>query len=139
MSSKRIFRTDSDWLNLIMECRQSGLSDRAWCDIHDIASSSFYNAVTRLRKKACTIPEHSGVAEKMDLTSKKQDVVQIDIVPDNEPASVIPLNQDLSGTHLDNSHTIELVLNGNASLRITNNADPVLLETVLRILQRVKC
>lgn len=139
MTSKRIIRSDTDWMNLITECRQSGLPDRTWCELHDIASSSFYNAVSRLRKKACAIPEHSDTVSVMDLTTRKQDVVQIDIIPDKEPEPVIPVKQELPDMHLDNSHTIELILNGNTSLRITNHADPVLLETVLGILRKPSC
>ena len=87
MSGKRIIRSDSEWLSIITECRQSGLPDKVWCDAHDIAGSTFYNAVNRLRKKACEIPEHSSAAPVMDLTSAKQDVVQIDILPDRHSRS----------------------------------------------------
>lgn len=38
-------------------CSQSGLSDKEWCTANGIVVSSFYNAVVRLRKKACRIPE----------------------------------------------------------------------------------
>ncbi|MFQ7877725.1 hypothetical protein [Enterocloster sp.] len=31
------------------------MADNAWCERHNIPLSSFYNAVTRLRKKACAI------------------------------------------------------------------------------------
>lgn len=39
MSVKRSVRPDSEWLRLITECRQSGLSDKAWCEQQDIPSS----------------------------------------------------------------------------------------------------
>ena len=43
---------------LIMECRNSGLSDYQWCMEHGIHPETFYNRVRRLRKKACCeIPE----------------------------------------------------------------------------------
>ena len=81
MPARQTRRSDQEWLQLITECRQSGLSDKAWTELHDIPSSSFYNAVSRLRKNACTIPEPTGTTPMLDLTSNKQDVVQIDILP----------------------------------------------------------
>lgn len=58
MSSKRApGRSLKEWMDLVIECRQSGLTDAAWCNEHGISSSCFYNAVTRLRKKDCQIPD----------------------------------------------------------------------------------
>ena len=58
MSSKRTpGRSLDEWMELVTECRQSGLTDAAWCIEHGISPGCFYNAVTRLRKKACQIPE----------------------------------------------------------------------------------
>ena len=55
MRNKR--RTDEEWLSLIQQCRSSGFSDRVWCEQNDISINTFYNTVTRLRKKSCMIPE----------------------------------------------------------------------------------
>ena len=52
MSNKRASgRSLDEWMELVTECRQSGLTDAAWCNEHGISPSCFYNAVTRLRKK----------------------------------------------------------------------------------------
>lgn len=56
------------WMKLVTECRQSGLTDAAWCTEHGISPSSFYNAVTRLRKRACQIPDPVGKANTLDFT-----------------------------------------------------------------------
>ena len=57
MADKRASgRSLDEWMDLVTECRQSGLTDAAWCNEHGISPSCFYNAVTRLRKKACQIP-----------------------------------------------------------------------------------
>ena len=58
MRNKR--RKDEEWLSLIQECRSSGFSDRAWCEQNGISINTFYNTVSRLRKKACTVPEAAG-------------------------------------------------------------------------------
>ena len=51
MRSKRI--PTKEQYHLIMECRQSGLTDHQWCMEHDIKPGTFYNWVKRLRKKSC--------------------------------------------------------------------------------------
>ena len=55
MRNKR--RTDEEQLSLIQQCHSSGLSDRVWCEQNDISINTFYNTVTRLRKKSCMVPE----------------------------------------------------------------------------------
>ena len=44
-------RTDKEWLDLIQECRSSGLSDKCWCQEHHIHTSNFYYQIRRLRHK----------------------------------------------------------------------------------------
>ena len=59
------------------------MADNAWCERHNIPLSSFYNAVTRLRKKACAIPDSAAQSDNLlylDFTSH-QDVVRIGIDP----------------------------------------------------------
>lgn len=58
MIQKRIRRTDQEWLNLIQECRTSGLTDKEWCEQHHIQCSNFYYHIRQLRKKACEIPDN---------------------------------------------------------------------------------
>ncbi|MCD7737205.1 MAG: IS66 family insertion sequence element accessory protein TnpB [Lachnospiraceae bacterium] len=124
-------RSDNDWLHIIQECRQSGMSDSNWCEQNNISINSFYNAVTRLRKKACDIPMRNKTACAMDLTSR-QDIVQIDICPDSCPGTDAPAVPLTSGMYLDNPHTIELSMDG-IHLKISNSADPALLGQVIRL------
>ena len=62
---------DEHWLNLITQCRASGLTDRQWCIENGIPVSTFYYHVRALRKKACEVPE------AVDAAAQKQEVVQI--------------------------------------------------------------
>ena len=126
-------RSLDEWMDLITECRQSGLTDAAWCNEHGISPSCFYNAVTRLRKKACQIPEPAGRASTLDLTSHKQDVVQITIEPEDSPAELLP-HAENSPMHLDNSHTIEIEAKG-LLIRMSNDVQPVLLKLLLDALK----
>jgi len=132
------YRSDQEWLDLITECRQSGLTDKDWCETNSIPVSSFYNAISRLRKKACEVPEREGSVPVMDLTSHKQDVVPISIVPDPDtvtavPAGTVPVHPDRIPVHsdLDNLHTIEIFFKNGSSLRVSNDADAALLQKVI--------
>lgn len=69
MPKKNPRRTDKEWLDLIQECRSSGLSDKCWCQEHHIHTSNFYYQIRRLRQKACEIPEpvHSSFSGKQEV------------------------------------------------------------------------
>ena len=63
--------TNKHWLELVTQCRTSGLTDRQWCMQNGIPVSTFYYHVRALRKKAYAVPE---TAESFE---QKQEVVQI--------------------------------------------------------------
>ena len=68
-------RTDQEWINLIQECRTSGLGDKDWCEQRGIPISTFYTKITRLRRKACEIP-----AAKHRIVRESQQVVPLPII-----------------------------------------------------------
>ena len=138
MSNKRAPRRSmEEWLDLVTECRQSGLTDAAWCHERGISPSCFYNAVTRLRKRACHVPDPIGKANTLDLTSHKQDVVQIAIEPEISPAEVIPDNGNTT-MYLDNSYTIEIEANG-LLIHMNNTVDPMLLKILMEAIKEPGC
>lgn len=121
----------AEQIRLINECRQSGMTDADWCRENDIAVSTFYNWVSRCRKaEADQIPApnygHCGIPYS------KQDVVPLDIVSDHLLEQHIA--SQMHQTNLDNSHTIEVSMN-NVTIRISNDADPVLLTRILRLIR----
>ena len=63
--------------------RQSGMADNAQCERHNIPLSSFYNAVTRLWKKACAILDSDALSDNLYILDfiSHQDVVRIGIDP----------------------------------------------------------
>ena len=89
-------RSDEEWFRIINECRRSGLSDSQWCKQHDIRESTFFCAVSRLRKKAYAIPDRDKSIDILSDSFPKQEVVRIDIEPEPlqlskpEPMQVIP-------------------------------------------------
>lgn len=75
MLQKQIRRNDQEWMQIIQECRSSGLSDQAWCHEHNISVSTFYNRIKRLQKQACEIPVSTGKA-----SGQLQQVVPLQII-----------------------------------------------------------
>ena len=51
MRAKRC--TEQEQYEIIMECRQSELSDHQWCLEHDINPRTFYNWVRRFHMQVC--------------------------------------------------------------------------------------
>ena len=73
MRSKRI--PTEEQYRLIMECRQSGLTDHQWCVEHDIKPGTFYNWVKRLRQKGCVdLPASTG---RTYCAPESQEVVRV--------------------------------------------------------------
>ena len=121
-------------LKLINECRTSGMTDIDWCREHGIAVSTFYYWVKQLRKEAAQIPAPAyGHSEN---PRPKQDVVPIDIVPDHIPEQHNA--SQMLNSNLDNPHTIEVSMK-DITVRISNDADPVLLTRTFRMLQEFSC
>ena len=72
----------------------------------------------------------------LEVPRPKQDVVPIDIVPDHIPEQ--HTTSQMLNSHLDNSHTIEVAMK-DITVRISNDADPVLLTRTFRLLQELSC
>lgn len=126
-------RSDEEWFKIINECRRSGLSDSQWCKQHDIRESTFFCAVSRLRKKAYAIPNRDKSIDILPDSLPKQEVVRIDIEPEPLQLSKPEPMQVMPATYLDNSHTIEIDVHG-INIRVFNSVDRELLKTVLSAL-----
>ena len=121
----------AEQLRLINECRQSGMTDADWCRENDIAVSTFYNWVSRCRKAAAEqIPAANH--GHLEIPRPKQDVVSIDIVPEQHTAS------QMQNSYLDNSHTIEIEADG-LLIRMSNEIKPLLLKMLMDTLKESLC
>lgn len=63
-------------IKLIMECRQSGLSDYQWCRTHNINPGTFYNWVSKLKKSGYTFPESESKNSGIPI---RQEVVKLEL------------------------------------------------------------
>lgn len=145
MNNTKIPRDEQ--IRLIHECRTSGLSDNQWCLQHGIRPGTFYNWVSRIKKKGDVyIPGPGGAAEYWP--EAKPDIVQINLVredtraiadPQETVKPIIPAFSSQPENCIPSpAPVMELELNG-AKLRISNGIDPGLLLQVLQILRGATC
>lgn len=133
MRAKR--RTEQEQYDMIMECRQSGLSDHQWCLEHDINPGTFYNWVRRFRKQACEFPAPVG---KDRFQAIHQEVVKMEIIPDHPSDLFEQSSMEDTAEITKPVAAMELQI-GKAVLRISNQTDPRLLEQTLKILGAFSC
>lgn len=133
MRAKR--RTEQEQYEIIMECRQSGLSDHQWCLEHDINPGTFYNWVRRFRKQACEFPAPAG---KDRFQAVHQEVVKMEIIPDHPSDFFKQPSMEDSVEITKPVAAMELQI-GKAVLRISNQTDPRLLEQTLKLLGAFSC
>lgn len=120
---------------LILECRNSGLSDYQWCSQRGIKPGTFYNWVQRLREKTnLEIPESCG---QDSYAAYRQDVVKVDVVPDL-CETIEPMREPIYSETLASHAPIELTLNG-MSIKVFNDASPVLLGQIVSSLKGQLC
>ena len=151
MNNPKVSRDEQ--IRLIHECRTSGMSDNQWCLQHGIRPGTFYNWVSRNRKRGDVhIPSPGGAAEYWP--EEKPDIVQINLVREGTgaiaaqegsdcqiavPAALHSVPVAESGSLLSLAASVmELEMNG-ARLRISNGIDPALLTQVLQVLRSSAC
>lgn len=128
--------TAEEQYQLIMECRSSGLSDYQWCMEHDINPGTFYNWVSRLRKKACyEIPP--ATCRDHYKPVPKHDVVKLEVIS-GVPDTVFPDIEKHSPVNPEIRPSIEIQA-GIASIKISNDVDPNLLSQVIRSVTGIGC
>lgn len=88
--SKRVCKDDQ--IRLIMECRQSGLSDYQWCKQNDIHPGNFYNWVSKLRKRGYSFPDSEA---KSNAVPNIQEVVKIDLIQPQDSSLKVDHNVSL--------------------------------------------
>ena len=127
-TASQIRHTDDEWMEIISECRNSGLSDSDWCQEHGISKYTFYKAVARLRRKACELPSRSFAGR---LEPRSQDVVRISLESEKLPA-------DNPSCIRFPDYTIGITC-GNVTIHLSNDADINLAEDVIRMTGRLLC
>ena len=129
--------SDEEWLALINECRTSGMTDKAWCEVHDIHTSKFYYHIKRLRNKSCEIPDviRSSSPKTQPV---KQEVVAIDL--SDSTLMEQPSFQTCSAKALETVPVMDVAIRVNLNgiqLEISNHAAQDTIFNTLSALQKL--
>lgn len=103
------------WRDRIKECRQSGLSVKAWCQQNGLKSSAYYYWVKRFK-----------VSEQQEATDNNT-FAEVILLPQSQSNSqnALPLKAELSLSF------------GNYSISIPNGFDPETLAEIVKVLQKL--
>ena len=126
-------RTDEQWFNLVLECRQSGLSDRAWCTSKGIAPNTFYYHIKDLQEKAFDLPESISMSQP-----QTHEIVAIDlneVVDYREPIEA-STPSTISRDNENDSVAVILDFNG-INLKILNNASDIVISNTIKALRNL--
>ena len=137
MRNKRIPTEEQS--RLIMECRQSGLTDHQWCVEHDIKLGTFYNWVKWLRQKGCM--DLSASTGRSYSVLESQEVVRvdfhdIDMLSYEQPLDTLPTSGERNSFSVTEPMKLSV---GSFLLTIPNGTDPQLLAQTFRIMKGLKC
>ena len=128
--------SSEEQFQLILECRQSGLSDARWCMEHGIRPGTFYNWISRFKKKGVIVPKPASSQEY--LPDQPQEVVKLEVLSDPIYPETIPTREIPTFIKDTFSSVMKLEI-GTSTLSISNATEPALLTQVIRLLQESVC
>lgn len=109
--------SDEEWMDIILTCRKSGLSDHRWCQENGVAQSTFYKYAKKLRMQGGRL---SPIVPIPDC----HQVVQVSLHEEESPCIE---HNDL---HVTDGPAISLHIHG-IHMEIHNHADSRLLTNTL--------
>lgn len=113
------------WLDVIRQCRASGLTNQAWCEQHNISLKSYYYWIAKIRKLALEdLPRKSyGVHPPADQTALLPD-------PASEFAEIsLPIK------HTGRSDPAAVLHIGTITVEVFEDISCELLSTILKAVQ----
>lgn len=119
-------RSDEEWITLIHECRNSGMSDKAWCEMKKIQPSNLYYHIRRLRAKSCALPpaNHTSTLQPV------QEVVEIQM----ESLTDTPATLQTGQTEMIADMSAIRITIGRCKVDISNSADSTTIYNTLAAL-----
>lgn len=114
------------WLDVIRQCRASGLTNRAWCEQHNVSLKSYYYWIAKIRKLALEeLPrKHNGIHSLDDQSTA--------LLPE---ASSEFTEVSLPGRHASHSSPAAILHMGTMSIEIFEDTSCELLTTILKAVQ----
>ena len=115
MARKRITHTDQEWLDLILDCKQSSMTNQTWCEQHSTTIKTLAYHTQRLRRLGYEIPNKATVSPR---GKQKQEVVCLQI--SDELSSLSHGEFSPAAARID-FHGIRIDLSNHASQEAVSN------------------
>lgn len=89
MAKNQVNRSDSEWDEIIRQCKSSGMSDHQWCLDHGVSISTFYRRLRKFRniQSSNDVPIHP-----VRVQEEPHAVVPLMIVEDNQERQIPDLS-----------------------------------------------
>lgn len=116
---------------MILDCRQSGMSDQRWCAEHGISTTSFYRWIRMFQEQACM-----EIPEKANAIAPVQDVVKLEVIPERPLQKRDHFTPDPAICDTKQHYftpTVSLNAFG-TEIHLCNEADPELVRCLLQML-----
>ena len=122
MARKRVKHTDQEWLDLILDCKKSSVTNQTWCEQHSITIKALAYHTQRLRRLGYDIPNKTPISIPRE--KQKQEVVCLQI-PDELSAcrgmSSLPSGEFSPAAARIDFHGILIDLSNHASQEAVTN------------------
>ena len=120
-------------LQLIKACQASGLSITEWCRRNGINDNTYFNWVTRLRRKGL-LETSAVIPESIPHKLVQQEIVKVEIAPQVSCRSDLPeYNVNRLPEKSSGRAVMEIALGG-VKIKVTNQIDTQLLADTLRMI-----
>ena len=140
MRSRR--RNTDEQLQLVAECRASGLTIADWCRREGIAPDTYHTWVCRLKEKGL-LETPAVIPQAYTHDPFAPDIVKVEVtapsghIPERSSSDALPFQPkkfDLSSQALTDERTVMEITFGEIRIRVTNQVCPQLLADTIRLL-----
>lgn len=114
------------WLDVVRQCRASGLTNKVWCEQHDISLKSYYYWLSKIRKLA--LPELPRKKNGIHMYTNQQSTLLTESSP--EFAELSPPNRSIS-----RSAPAAIIHIGPITVKLYEGTSAQMLEAILKAVQ----
>lgn len=117
------------WLNVIHECRSSGLTNQKWCEQNGISLKSYYYWISKFRKLAVEdLPRKEYVSSGSSISSQKQS----DLTEDRFVELPVPVKRE----HVNSHKPAAILKTGNISVELYETTTESFLQMLVKVVRK---
>lgn len=118
------------WLNIIHECRASGLTNRDWCEQNDISLKSYYYWIAKFRKLALEELPRKAYASSLPVLANQN----LPTTPSSAFVEISPVAPD--PVPVNNTSPTAILKTGSIAIELYDNTSESFLRMLLKELRQ---